>query len=154
MPEKRVLLRRLTQRKWVPFFEQYCRSKDCKDDRRAQNKNHTSWKNIHDPGSDRAVLQRRKDSFPFLGSQDRYGKFQRCCKGNPKRDGCDHRAEQEQKNINCKITGEVTMKQAYVNSHNSERIQKKIKTEARQMKHGELSHVQLPGFYKYRKPLK
>ena len=25
--------------------------------------------------------------------------------------------------------------------------QKKIKTEARQMKHGELSHVQLPGFF-------
>ena len=64
---------------------------------RAQNKNHTSWKNIHDPGSDRAVLQRRKDSFPFLGSQDRYGKFQRCCKGNPKRDGRDHRAERSEK---------------------------------------------------------
>lgn len=63
----------------------------------AQNKNHTSWKNIHDPGSDRAVLQRREDSFPFLGSQDRYGKFQRCCKGNPKRDGRDHRAERSEK---------------------------------------------------------
>lgn len=82
---KRVLLLRLTQRKMGSVFEQYCRSKDRKDDRRAQNKNHTSWKNIHDPGSDRAVLQRREDSFPFLGSQDRYGKFQRCCKGNPKR---------------------------------------------------------------------
>ena len=81
----------------IPFFEQYCRSKDRKDDRRAQNKNHTSWKNIYDPGSDRAVLQRRKDSFPFLGSQDRYGKFQRCCKGNPKRDGRDHRAERSEK---------------------------------------------------------
>ena len=28
----------LCKEKWVPFFEQYCRSKDRKDDRRAQNK--------------------------------------------------------------------------------------------------------------------
>ena len=62
-----------------------------------KNKNHTSWKNIYDPGSDRAVLQRREDSFPFLGSQDRYGKFQRCCKGNPKRDDRDHRTERSEK---------------------------------------------------------
>lgn len=96
LPEKGFYCSDLRKEKWVPFFEQYCRSKDRKDDRRAQNKNHTSWKNIHDPGSDRAVLQRRK--ILFRSSDRRIATVN--SKGVVKeyeKDGRDHRAERSEK---------------------------------------------------------